>query len=301
MTGRRGVINFQRQYLDASVSAVIQAVTPVSTVGAVQPTAGATTQATSGETFVVTDPSTGATTPTTITAPESGDFKVAVGTTQSNVVVKGDGTAGVTIGNATDTAGGELNASGSSFQIADSYRGTVIANLSGAIVDGTKVDVSTDTGNGSIGANLPGGGSNAFATSSDIDYYINTGAANDQVEGSKGNDFIRAGAGDDVVNSGGGDDIVRFGAGSDSGSLGAGDDIVYFTVDQLQGSSTNTITDFDSSGNDKIQIDADLKNLVDITGKGTKSIKITLSGAQTGTTTVVSEGNTIDDDDIEFV
>ena len=250
---------------------------------------------------MVTDPNTGATTPTTITAPESGAFKVAVGTAGSNVVVKGDGTAGVTIGNATDAAGGELNAAGSSFQIADSYRGTVVANLSGAIVDGTKVDVSTDTGNGSIGANLPGGASNAFATSADIDYYINTGAANDQIEGSIGNDFIRAGAGDDVVNSGGGNDIVRFGAGNDTGSLGDGDDIVYFTVDQLQGSQTKTITDFDSSGNDKIQIDADLKNLVDITGKGTKAIKITLSGAQTGTTAVVSEGNTIDDDDIEFV
>ena len=57
-------------------------------------------------------------------------------TTQSNVVVKGDGTAGVTIGNATDTAGGELNR-WIHFQIADSYA-TVVANLSGAIVDGTK-------------------------------------------------------------------------------------------------------------------------------------------------------------------
>ena len=247
---------------------------------------------------MVTDPSTGA---TTITAPATGAFQVAAGTTQANVVVNGNGTADVTIGNATDAAGGELNAAGSTFQIADSYRGTVIANLSGAIVDGTKVDVSTDTGNGSIGANLPGSASNAFATSADIDYYVNTGAANDQVEGSRGNDFVRLGAGDDTFNAAAGDDIVRTGAGNDTGSLGAGEDTVYFTVDQLQGTQTKTITDFDANGNDKIQIDADLEGLTTIEGVGTNSITITLSGAQTGTTTVVSQGGTIDDDDIEFV
>jgi len=250
---------------------------------------------------VVTDPNTGATAPTTINAPATGVVQLAAGTTQSNVVVTGDGTAGVTIGNATDAAGGELNAAGSSFQIADSYKGTVVANLSGAIVDGNKVDVSTDTGNGTIGANLPGSASNAFATSANIDYYVNTGAANDQVEGSKGNDFVRLGAGNDTFNTGAGDDIVRTGSGNDTGTLGSGEDIVYFTVDQLQGNQTKTITDFDANGNDKIQIDSNLKDLVDITGQGTKAIKITLSGAQTGTTAVISEGDTIDDDDIEFV
>ena len=284
------------------MSAVIQTVTPVSTEGATTPAANTTTQAASGQTFVVTDPNTGATTPTTIQAPASGSFTVAVGTQGSNVVVKGDGTAEVNIGNATDAAGGELNAAGSSFQIADNYQGTVIANLSGAIVDGTKVDTSTDTGNGSIAANMPGSTSaSGFASAADIDYYVNTGALNDQVEGSRGNDFLRLGAGNDVFNAGAGDDIVRTGSGDDSGTLGAGEDIVYFTVDQLQGSQTKTIKDFDANGNDKIQIDSNLKDLVDIEGKGTKAIKITLSGAQTGTTAVVSEGNTIDDDDIEFV
>ena len=283
------------------MSAVIQPVAPISTATATSPAAGTTTVATSGQTFVVTDPNSGATSPTTITAPETGAFQVAAGAAQSNIVVNGTGTAGVTIGNATGATGGELNAAGSSFQIADTYRGTVVANLSGAIVDGTKVDVSTDTGNGSIGANLPGSASNAFATSSNIDYYINTGAANDQVEGSKGNDFVRLGAGNDTFNTGAGDDIVRTGSGDDSGTLGAGEDIVYFTVDQLQGNQTKTIKDFDANGNDKIQIESSLKDLVDITGQGTNAIKITLSGAQTGTTAVISEGNTIDDDDIEFV
>ena len=283
------------------MSAVIQVVTPVSLASSVSPAAGAVAQATDGGTFVVTDPSTSATSPTTITAPESGAFKVAVGAVQSNVVVKGDGTASVTIGNAETEGGSLLNAAGSSFQIADTYAGTVVANLSGAIVDGTKVDTSTDTGSGSIAANLPGSDSNAFAAPTEIDYYVNTGAANDQVEGSKGNDFVRLGAGNDVFNTGAGDDIVRTGSGDDSGTLGAGEDIVYFTVDQLQGSQTKTIKDFDASGNDKIQIDSDLKDLVSIEGQGTKAIKITLSGAQTGTTAVISEGETIDDDDIEFV
>ena len=72
----------------------------------------------------------------------------------------------------------------------------------------------------------------------DIDYYVNTGAANDLIAGSKGNDFIRAGAGDDTFNTGAGDDIVRTGSGDDTRhTLGAGNDIAYFTVDQLQGNS----------------------------------------------------------------
>ena len=282
------------------MSAVIQAVTPVSAATATQPTAGATTQATSGQTFCVTDPNTGVNA-TTITAPANGAIKVSAGTSGANVVVNGEGTAVIGIGNATDAAGNTQGASGTTYQISDTYQGTVNANLSGAIIDGTKVDVSTDTGNGSIGANLPGSASNAFATSANLDYYVNTGAANDQVEGSKGNDFVRLGAGNDTFNTGAGDDIVRTGSGDDSGTLGAGDDIAYFTVDQLQGNQTKTIKDFDANGNDKIQIESSLKDLVDITGQGTNAIKITLSGAQTGTTAVISEGNTIDDDDIEFV
>ena len=277
------------------MSASIQPVSPVTVDNAIQPVASTTTQAATGDTFVVTDPNTGVSAPATIVAPATGAFQVAAGTQQSNVVITGDGTAGVTIGNAQTAAGGELDASGSAFQVSDTYQGTVIANLDGAIVDGTKVDTSIETpGGGTIADNAPTG-------TSDLDYYTKSGAGNDQIKGSRGNDFIRAGAGDDVVNAGAGDDIVRFGSGNDSGSLGAGEDIVYFTVDQLQGSQTKTIKDFDANGNDKIQIDADLKELVDITGQGSKAITISLSGAQTGTTTVISEGETIDDDDIEFV
>jgi len=86
-------------------------------------------------------------------------------------------------------------------------------------------------------------------------------------------------------------------------ALGTGDDILYLTVDQLQGQSTNTIIDFDgaSAGDDKIQIDADLVGRVSIAGQGTNRIVITLSGSQTGVTTIVSEAGTIDNDDIQFV
>ena len=279
------------------MSTIIQPVTPVSTETATKPSAGTETSVSSGETVAVTD-STGT---VTVKAPPTGVFEVASATDGANIKIGGDGTAGVAIGTAVDANGNPLSGSGTAFQIDSNYKGTAIVNLRGAIADGTKVDTSLDTGSGSIADNLPGSDSNAFATAADIDFYINTGAANDQVGGSAGNDFIRLGAGDDVFNSEDGDDIVRVGTGNDSGSLGAGNDILYLTVDQLQGDSVNTITDFDANGDDKIQIDADLEGLVDIEGVGTNAITITLSGAQTGTTAIVSEGESIDADDIEFV
>jgi hypothetical protein len=274
-------------------------VTPVSTETASVAPTGTTTSVSSGQAVVVSDSSAG---PAVIEAPETGTFEVASVTQGADVVIDGPGTAEVEIGTAVDADGNSLSGSGTSFQIADDYQGSAIVNLNGAITGGTTVDTSTEAvGGGTIASNLPGGDSNAFATPANIDYYINTGAANDQVEGSAGNDFIRLGAGDDAFNAGAGDDIVRMGTGNDAGTLGAGDDIVYLTVDQLQGVNAKAITDFDANGNDKIQIDAKLEDLVDIEGVGTNAIKITLSGAQTGTTTILSEGESIDDDDIEFV
>lgn len=278
------------------MSSVIQPIVPISVSDADQPTAGSTSQASSGESFVITDPNSGTTSPVTIETPSTGIIQIAAGTEGANIIVEGNGTAGVTIGNANTAAGAELSASGTIFQIADNYQGTTIANLEGAIVDGTKVDLNTAAvGGGTIASNLSG------STNIDIDYYVNTGAANDQVSGTQGGDFIRAGAGDDVVNAGAGNDVVRLGSGNDTATLGSGDDVALFTVDQLQGDQIKTITDFDASGNDKIQIDADLEGLIDIEGTGTNSIVISLSGDQTGTTAIISEGETIDDDDIEFV
>jgi Ca2+-binding RTX toxin-like protein len=200
----------------------------------------------------------------------------------------------VEIGNAT-LAGAPLNLGGSTVQVDDSYKGSVIANFSRSIVEGT-VDKSTNTGVGSIADNAPSNAGN-------FNFYINTGAGDDRIEGTIGNDFIRAGAGNDVVFGGAGDDVVRVGAGNDTMYLGKGNDVLYLTVDQLQGQSTNTITDFDGTdlGDDKIQIDADLVGRVSISGQGTNQIVITLSGSQTGVTTIVSQAGTIDNDDIQFV
>lgn len=285
------------------MSAVIAPVTPVDTATSVQPPAGSSYAAVPGSGVAITDPSSGPSAPVTIEAPITGSFTLAPATQGSNVVVKGSGDATVNIGLAKDGSGNVQNASGSTVQVANDYRGTVVANFEGAPVDGENVDISTDTGFGTIADNLPQSttSANAFAAPTEIDLYINTGSGADQIEGSRGNDFIRAGAGNDTVNSGAGDDIVRTGSGDDTVTLGSGEDIVYFTVDQLQGNQTKTITDFDANGNDKIQIDSDLKELVSISGQGSKTITITLSGAQTGTTTVTSNGETIDNDDIEFV
>ena len=272
-------------------------VPPVTTTDAVQPTAGSTQKVTDGGTYVVTDPATSGTAPATLEAPATGSFDLASGAVGSNVVVQGDGNATINIGNATTGGGGQLNASGSSFQVTDEYAAPVNANLSFAIVDGTnKVDTSSAAvGGGTIASNLPSDGNSDVS----IDYYINAGAGNDVAVGSRGNDFLRLGVGDDTFDAADGNDIVRTGAGMTQARWGL-HDTVYFTIDQLQGTQTKTITDFDAKGNDKIQIDADLEDLFQSMVR-TNSITINLSGSQTGTTTVVSQGETIDDDDIEFV
>lgn len=210
----------------------------------------------------------------------------------------------VTIGNAKDANGDIINASGTSFQVADNYQGTVTVNLSGAITDGLSVDLDRQTiGNGvrgdsgSIADNLPPGESGPFA------YYVNTGVADDRVEGSDKADFVRLGVGDDTFKLGAGDDVLRTGPGNDKGSLGEGDDTLYLTIDQLQGDFTKTITDFDELGDDQILIDVadDIRDNIDISGLGTNEITITLSGDPSGTTTIKSDGETIGDDDVTFV
>ena len=172
-------------------------VPPVTTTDAVQPTAGSTQKVTDGGTYVVTDPATSGTAPATLEAPATGSFDLASGAVGSNVVVQGDGNATINIGNATTGGGGQLNASGSSFQVTDEYAAPVNANLSFAIVDGTnKVDTSSAAvGGGTIASNLPSDGNSDVS----IDYYINAGAGNDVVVGSRGNDFLRLGAGDDTL------------------------------------------------------------------------------------------------------
>jgi Ca2+-binding RTX toxin-like protein len=232
--------------------------------------------------------------PAFIEVPETGIIEVSSQAQGANIVIEGTGTAEVFIGTAT-IGGNPQTAAGTAYQIADDYQGTATVNLTGSIVGESKVDLTTETPEGSsIAENAPTG-------TNDLDFYVKTGAGNDQVQGTDGVDFIRLGAGNDSFNAGAGDDIVRVGIGNDSGTLGAGDDILYLTVDQLQGDNVNTITDFDANGNDKIQLDANLEDLVVIDGIGNSAITITLTGAQTGTTAVVSQGQSIDADDIEFV
>lgn len=279
------------------MSAVISPVDPINTADAVQPVAGSEVTASSDAVIAITDPGATANQPVTIVAPTSGNITVAPAAPKADVVIRGDGNASISIGNAT-TNGVTNNIAGSTVQVDETYAGDVTANFNNAIVDDEVVDKATDTGTGSIAENAP---SNA----GDFNFYINTGAGNDQIQGTVGNDFIRAGAGNDVVKSGAGNDVVRLGTGTDEVTFGSGNDILYLTVDQLQTltgqSQTKTITDFDSNGDDKIQISQNLRDLVEITGLGTNSITISLSGLQTGTTNITSAGETIDNDDIEFV
>jgi Ca2+-binding RTX toxin-like protein len=277
------------------VSTFIQPVTPVSTETGTPIPEGTTTPVSSGETAVVV---TGPERTAVIEAPDTGVFEVAAASEGVDVAIEGAGTAAVAISTAVDADGNPLSASGSSFQIDDDYQGSAVVNLEGAITGGEAVDAGTDAvGGGTIAGNAPPG-PNVF---DNLDFYINTGAGNDQIQGSQGNDFVRLGAGSDSFNLGAGDDIVRVGTGNDSGTLGLGNDILYLTVDQLEGDSVNTITDFDVDGDDKIQIDQNIQDRVDIDGIGTNAITITLSGDTTGTTAIISEGESIDDDDIEFV
>ena len=280
------------------MSAFVPPVPPTFVGNATQPPAGSVVDASNGEFIAITDPSANANDPTVIIAPDSGLITVSSATEGADIIIEGGGDAVIEIGNAVDAAGNVLGASGSTFQVDNDYEGTVIVNLDGAICD-SAVDIETETSTGTIADALPGSGKYA---DQDYEYYINTGAGNDQIEGSQCEDFIRAGAGDDVVNAGAGDDLVRLGSGDDLVTLGDGNDAVYFTVDQLQGEQGKVITDFDAEGgDDKILIDENLQDLVTIDGLGSNAITIILDGAQTGITDVLSEGNTIDADDVEFV
>lgn len=287
------------------MSAVIASVAATSTTTAVQPTAGTTSSLNTSTPIVVTDNAATAEEPVVLEVTEgTGTLKLAVGTTGADVIVEaGEGAndATIEIGLATDENGNILSNSGSSVQVEENYRGSVIVNYEGAIADGTsKVDLTTPTpGGGTIANNAP-----PTSTSFDNipDFYINAGAGDDQIKGSASNDFIRGGAGSDLINAGAGNDIVRGGADSDLVTLGAGNDVYYFSVDQLIGTSTDTITDF-TSGEDQVQIARNIEGRVSISGFGTKSLVITLSGSETGTTGLESgvNGTAFEEDDVVFV
>ena len=288
-----------------------------------QPTGGETVAA--GSDVGITSPST-TSTPVIITGgTESAPTKLVIGTQSAQVILQ----SGVTrIGIAVDSAGNRLSMAGAVIQAQDSSTGGKVVNLEGANVNsGVVVDGGIDLGaqgrggSGTIASNAPAGTflpsaqaliAAVFPTNNqDILLagnppvtYIHTGAGNDQIEGSEGIDFIRAGAGNDIINSGGGNDIVRAGSGSDSITLGTGNDVLYYTVDQIQGISTDTISDFNAvgSGADLIQIKKDLQSFIRIDGIGTSQIVLNYAQAGlTGTTTIINQAGIIKTTDIQFV
>ena len=288
-----------------------------------QPTGGETVAA--GSDVGITSPST-TSTPVIITGgTELAPTKLVIGTQSAQVILQ----SGVTrIGIAVDSAGNRLSMAGAVIQAQDSSTGGKVVNLEGAnvnsgvIVDGG-INLATNGrgGSGTIASNAPAGtflpsaqaliaavfpiiNQDILLAGNPPATYIHTGAGNDQIEGSEGIDFIRAGAGNDIINSGGGNDIVRAGSGSDNITLGTGNDVLYYTVDQIQGISTDTISDFNSAGAgaDLIQIKKDLQNFIRIDGIGTSQIVLNYAQAGlTGTTTIINQAGIIRTTDIQFV
>lgn len=288
-----------------------------------QPTGGETVAA--GSDVGITSPST-TSTPVIITGgTELAPTKLVIGTQSAQVILE----SGVTrIGVAVDSAGNRLSMAGAVIQAQDSSTGGKVVNLeganvnSGAIVDGG-IDLGAQGrgGSGTIASNAPAGtflpsaqaliaavfpiiNQDILLAGNPPATYIHTGAGNDQIEGSEGIDFIRAGAGNDIINSGGGNDIVRSGSGSDNITLGTGNDVLYYTVDQIQGISTDTISDFNAAGAgaDLIQIKKDLQNFIRIDGIGTSQIVLNYAQAGlTGTTTIINQAGIIRTTDIQFV
>ena len=288
-----------------------------------QPTGGETVAA--GSDVGITSPST-TSTPVTITGgTEAAPTKLVIGTQSAQVILQ----SGVTrIGIAVDSAGNRLSMAGAVIQAQDSSTGGKVVNLEGAnvnsgvIVDGgINLGAQGRGGSGTIASNAPAGtflpsaqaliaavfpiiNQDILLAGNPPATYIHTGAGNDQIEGSEGIDFIRAGAGNDIINSGGGNDIVRSGSGSDNITLGTGNDVLYYTVDQIQGISTDTISDFNAAGAgaDLIQIKKDLQNFIRIDGIGTSQIVLNYAQAGlTGTTTIINQAGIIRTTDIQFV
>jgi len=300
-----------------------------------QPTGGQTVSA--GSDVGITSP-TVATTPVTIAGGTSATAptKVVIGTQSAQVVLQSGFT---NIGIAVDSSGNRLSMAGAVIQAQDSSTGGKVvnlqgANVSGAIVNGN-INLASLGGSGTIASNAPDGtfttaleaslqgngnqlpsaqqlisaafpeiGPDTFLAGNPPATYIHTGAGNDQIEGTEGADFIRAGAGNDVINSGGGNDIIRGGSGSDNITMGTGNDVLYYTVDQIQGISTDTISDFNAAGAgaDLIQIKKDLQSFISIGGIGTSQIVLNYAqGNLTGTTTIINQAGVIRAADIQFV
>lgn len=286
-----------------------------------------------GQKILITTPDSTPTDPVVLNVTDNasdGSVDIAIGTIAADVYITGDplasNAARLVVGLGANSAGQILSNAGSTFQVADYYKGQVIVNYTGAIpVPGVKVDLNSPTveritAADVVNGQLPNNGLNQSTIGENApkstvvdnpnspnlpDFYINTGAANDQILGSGANDFIRAGAGDDIINGGDGNDIIRAGTGNDEVTLGAGTDIYYLTFDQFltpEGASANTqdtITDFNAA-EDSIQLAAELASKVTYVGLGTNSVTFTYNGSTPPSTlTIVSNGDAINT--IQFV
>ena len=264
---------------------------------AIQPIADDPIFAQTGEQFVITNPSANSQDPVVIIGPNDGGIvTVASGTPGANVVFAGDPDTTVEIGAAfsIDANGSSnfLSGAGSAFQVDSTFEGSLIANLSGSITDGAGGVIESEEG---VKPLLEG----------EFSYYVNGGAGNDQIKGSQASDFIRGGTGNDNIDGDAGDDLIRVGSGDDTVELGAGADVLYWTVDQFEGDSVNTIRDF-TSGEDIIAIESEVASRIDVEfADNGQAFTVTLlneAGEVEGTTVVISENDEFDfPNDFAFV
>ena len=266
--------------------------------------------ASNGDQFVVTDPTSSNESPNAIVGTGGTTFNVAAGAEESNIWLLGEATDTIIVGTATDANGNLLSGAGSAFQVDSTFEGSVIANLSGSITDGPSVDLELETQFGGTIADAAGGVIESEEgveplLEGEFSYYFNGGAGNDQLEGSQASDFIRGGAGNDNIDGGAGDDLIRVGSGDDTVELGAGADVLYWTVDQFEGDSVNTIRDF-TSGEDIIAIESEVASRIDVEfAENGQAFTVTLlneAGEVEGTTVVISENDEFDfPNDFAFV
>lgn len=151
---------------------------------------------------------------------------VAVTQSSSSVVffdLEGSDASTITV-----TGSGGVNFN-SSFANLTSFDASGLTTVAGS----NSVSVTTNTGDDAV---FTGGGGNDVLT---------TGAGDDTLSGGAGSDVLVAGAGNDVVTGGDGDDTIIGGLGSDTLTGGAGvDTFVYTDVTHSQGTTVDTITDF---------------------------------------------------------
>ncbi|EGR0680281.1 DUF5801 repeats-in-toxin domain-containing protein, partial [Vibrio cholerae] len=135
-----------------------------------------------------------------------------------------------------------------------------------------------------------GGGDDRIYGQDGVDLMFG-GSGNDQLYGGEGNDGLRGGTGNDTLDGGAGNDILIGGLGNDILTGGSGDDLFKWVVGDLDG-STDRITDFHLSENDKIDLsdlfvnpsDQDVMELL-------ANIKLTVQGDDHSSSFTVKQGN----------